>query len=348
MRLQIKESEEGNWTEYTPGSNNRFANISHVHLNTPKMIWTGNQSSAIGPYPIELSQQYLPKITQPDKWVYHRRADIENRNDSTALSLEWGEIEVITKSGETLGLEFAPCKSSINLGLDASTVMDYLATSPVTLPTTAEQLRFHYHIFTSCQQDTAVQKVTTAFTKFNVTFRLTDLTFSKSYALTETFADPHGAINDQQNIIVDVQSMIGSSMLIKPEINGMSLEGNQFSYALGHIYIEKDKALPKPLASNLKIPEPKTLVLFQNYPNPFNPTTTIQFDLPTAGEVTLKIYNLRGELVRTLIEERRNAGIHRVLWDGADEHGRRQSSGVYFYQLETTNFNAVRKLVLIK
>ncbi|HEX9975094.1 MAG TPA: T9SS type A sorting domain-containing protein, partial [bacterium] len=93
---------------------------------------------------------------------------------------------------------------------------------------------------------------------------------------------------------------------------------------------------------------PNKYALFQNFPNPFNPTTTIRFDLPFSGRVALKIYNLRGELVRTLIEEQLNVGSHRVMWDGNDDNGRLQSSGVYFYKLETKDFNAVRKLILLK
>jgi hypothetical protein len=97
-----------------------------------------------------------------------------------------------------------------------------------------------------------------------------------------------------------------------------------------------------------KVVVPETYALHQNFPNPFNPTTTIRFDLPFSGRVALKIYNLRGELVRTLIEEQLNVGSHRVLWDGNDDNGRLQSSGVYFYKLETKDFNAVRKLILLK
>ncbi|MCU0646234.1 MAG: hypothetical protein MUC94_18505, partial [bacterium] len=78
--------------------------------------------------------------------------------------------------------------------------------------------------------------------------------------------------------------------------------------------------------TNVVIPE--KYALHQNYPNPFNPTTTIRFDLPTSGKVALKIYNLRGELVRTLIEDQLNVGNHRVLWDGNDDNGRRQSSKI--------------------
>jgi len=102
------------------------------------------------------------------------------------------------------------------------------------------------------------------------------------------------------------------------------------------------------LSENTAAIIPDHFALDQNYPNPFNPTTTIRFDLPTSGFVTLKIYNIRGELVRTLIQTRKNAGSHVIQWDGKDDIGKSLSSGVYFYKLSMNDFNATRKLLLIK
>ena len=94
---------------------------------------------------------------------------------------------------------------------------------------------------------------------------------------------------------------------------------------------------------------PSKTALFQNRPNPFNPMTTISFDLANSGHVSLKIYDVAGRLVRTLIDEKMTAGrnIQRV-WDGMDHSGKRTSSGVYFYRLEAPNFSAVDKMVMMK
>ncbi|MCX7985181.1 MAG: T9SS type A sorting domain-containing protein [Bacteroidetes bacterium] len=88
---------------------------------------------------------------------------------------------------------------------------------------------------------------------------------------------------------------------------------------------------------------PTKVVLFQNYPNPFNPTTTIQFTVPTRTFVTLKIYDILGREIATLVNERKEPGSYSVDWD-AKELG----SGVYFYRLQTETFNQTRKLLLIK
>jgi hypothetical protein len=88
--------------------------------------------------------------------------------------------------------------------------------------------------------------------------------------------------------------------------------------------------------------------LAQNYPNPFNPQTTIAFSLKDRGQVSLKVYNVNGELVRTLANESRSAGPHQLTWDGRNDNGQPVSSGVYFYKLSTNNFSQTKKMVLLK
>jgi len=88
-------------------------------------------------------------------------------------------------------------------------------------------------------------------------------------------------------------------------------------------------------------------VLHHNYPNPFNPSTTIQYELPTAARVTLTIFDLVGRSVMTIAEGEKRTGRHEFLWHGADESGRELSSGMYFYQLEVQSAGN-RKLTLRK
>jgi hypothetical protein len=88
--------------------------------------------------------------------------------------------------------------------------------------------------------------------------------------------------------------------------------------------------------------------LEQNYPNPFNPTTTISFALPEAGEVSLSIFNMNGQLVKKLVAGEMNAGRHSFTWDARDERGLQVASGVYLYVIQAGDFTAQRKLVLLK
>ncbi len=82
---------------------------------------------------------------------------------------------------------------------------------------------------------------------------------------------------------------------------------------------------------------PEDFVLHQNYPNPFNPSTTITFELPHDGFVTIKIYDLTGRRVRTLMNEQKVAGLHAIQWNGTDDAGGKVAAGVYLYQIEFRN-----------
>ena len=88
--------------------------------------------------------------------------------------------------------------------------------------------------------------------------------------------------------------------------------------------------------------------LSQNYPNPFNPTTTIAYSIAEAGPVELAIFNVRGQLVKTLVREEQVANIYRVTWDGRNNRGNTIASGVYFYRLRAANFMQTKKMVLIR
>jgi TolB protein len=88
--------------------------------------------------------------------------------------------------------------------------------------------------------------------------------------------------------------------------------------------------------------------LGQNYPNPFNPTTVIPFELPAASEVLLRIYDLRGRLVRTVLRDRKPEGRSEVVWDGRDDRGRLVASGPYFYRLGVGSLEESRRMLLAR
>jgi hypothetical protein len=93
---------------------------------------------------------------------------------------------------------------------------------------------------------------------------------------------------------------------------------------------------------------PKITKLAQNFPNPFNPSTTIKFDLKEKGFVTLKVYNVAGQLVRTLVDGERDAASYSIAWDGRNNLGTDVASGIYFYKMETNGFNDTKKMVLVR
>lgn len=95
-------------------------------------------------------------------------------------------------------------------------------------------------------------------------------------------------------------------------------------------------------------PLPKSYRLEQNYPNPFNPSTTIAYALPRADEVTLTVYNMLGQRVRTLLSGAQPAGAGEVVWDGTNDQGGPVASGLYLYRLATSETLISRKMVFLK
>jgi hypothetical protein len=95
-------------------------------------------------------------------------------------------------------------------------------------------------------------------------------------------------------------------------------------------------------------PAPSISSLDQNFPNPFNPVTTIRFQLEESSRVRLDIFDVRGALVRTLVDGARPAGGNLVTWDGKNDSGQTVSSGVYFYRLTADDFSHTKKMVLLK
>ncbi|TES90319.1 MAG: T9SS type A sorting domain-containing protein [Candidatus Cloacimonadota bacterium] len=93
----------------------------------------------------------------------------------------------------------------------------------------------------------------------------------------------------------------------------------------------------------------RTFQLSQNYPNPFRQSTSIRYFVPRNAHVELAIYNIQGQLVRTIVKRVETAGIHSISWDGRDTEGRSVISGIYFYKLESSNsIKEVRKMLLLR
>ena len=93
---------------------------------------------------------------------------------------------------------------------------------------------------------------------------------------------------------------------------------------------------------------PSSYKLFDNYPNPFNPSTSISFSVPRSGGVTLEIYNVLGNLVKTVASGNYNPGNYTYLWNGEDDNNNKVSSGIYICRLRADNYSASKKMVLLK
>ena len=125
----------------------------------------------------------------------------------------------------------------------------------------------------------------------------------------------------------------------------------RFEIADGLVFDPSQLSNPAVVAGVLELQStPREFALHQNFPNPFNPDTTIKYDLAESADVTLQIYNVLGQVVRTLVgSEAQNAGRYQIRWNGMDDRGVSVSSGIYFYQISAEGkFQNVRKLMLLK
>ncbi|MGB9561299.1 MAG: carboxypeptidase regulatory-like domain-containing protein, partial [bacterium] len=101
-------------------------------------------------------------------------------------------------------------------------------------------------------------------------------------------------------------------------------------------------------AEKEKVPVPKNFDISQNYPNPFNMQTTITLEIPTRTAVSIEIYSLKGERIRTLVNDEFEPGVHKIIWDGKDNSGEVMPSGVYLYRVNAGSFNDTKRMILIK
>ncbi|MFH0930624.1 MAG: FlgD immunoglobulin-like domain containing protein, partial [Candidatus Zixiibacteriota bacterium] len=127
---------------------------------------------------------------------------------------------------------------------------------------------------------------------------------------------------------------------------GQELIGqNDIEYKDGYVLIQCPNDVTEGEENNSALP--KTYELSQNYPNPFNPVTQISFALPQESEVSLVIYNIKGQIVNKLINERMKAGRYKVTWEGTDSAGNRVASGIYFYRIKAGKYSETKKMIMV-
>ena len=106
--------------------------------------------------------------------------------------------------------------------------------------------------------------------------------------------------------------------------------------------------LPTSVQSEQNTAIPTTFKLEQNFPNPFNPRTTINYQLPRNTKVSLRIYNLNGQMIKSLVNSKQTMGSYAVTWDGKDEYGKQVASGLYIYAIKTKEFEQKRKMLFVR
>ncbi|MBN2088998.1 T9SS type A sorting domain-containing protein [candidate division KSB1 bacterium] len=143
------------------------------------------------------------------------------------------------------------------------------------------------------------------------------------------------------------RSPIPANELMKYQFTDKNIiAGMSYYYRLEDIEYSGRRTIHEPI--EVQIDRPKDFELTQNFPNPFNPVTRIQYQLPEPANVIITIYNLRGQKVRTLVNEKKFAGHHYAIWDGRDQAGQEVASGIYFYHFQSKKYRQIRRMVFLK
>jgi hypothetical protein len=155
--------------------------------------------------------------------------------------------------------------------------------------------------------------------------------------------------------MVNLDRLVGSKgelVKLKLRVEKMHENGAALSVENVNLFDVQAKAIQVQVVTGVteEIALPQSYNLFQNYPNPFNPETVIRYQLPKESAVKLQIYNLHGQLIRTLIDAKMKAGEATTTWNGKDEVSNLVPSGVYFYRLSVNGgeLMSTRKMILMR
>ncbi|MFQ6091463.1 MAG: FlgD immunoglobulin-like domain containing protein [bacterium] len=147
---------------------------------------------------------------------------------------------------------------------------------------------------------------------------------------------------------------LATGLVIGEGLEGLGVNADRMKDLYDSLHAVTNVDFPHPTPS-----VPEEFALSQNYPNPFNPYTEIRYQIPAPSRdgignlrspvhTTLKIYNLLGQEVRTLVDEAKEAGYYTVRWDGRDSAGNEVASGIYFYRIEAGQFQKTKRMLLVK
>ena len=154
------------------------------------------------------------------------------------------------------------------------------------------------------------------------------------------------------DISIDVSSFIGESD--DPVFSDDVTEIGEYYYVVTAVDLHENEGMPSEVAnvSLLDLEDvlglPEDYVLHQNYPNPFNPTTTLRYDIPEEGNVSIMVYDMMGREIRTLIKDHLPAGYHYLKWDGTNNKGSHVAAGLYIYIMQTKDHRDLKKMILLK
>ncbi|MCP4725917.1 MAG: T9SS type A sorting domain-containing protein, partial [bacterium] len=195
-----------------------------------------------------------------------------------------------------------------------------------------------------------VNNISSFYTEFD--YNMNDLRFRK-ISISEEYSDNLYHINENNGHIKFAMTGYdpgeNNGELVTFEFENITTGRNTVNLKIGNIDVLVNEQYIQPDFSEIKNSQlPDKFDLAQNYPNPFNPVTTIKFQIPEVTSVSIVVYNVLGQEVRTLVNEVKDVGFHSVRWNGRNNLGINVGQGVYIYRIKAGKFILTRKMLLIK
>lgn len=325
------------WNQPTwMASNARYPSVSSGST-TAKYVWTSGSSS---PYTVMLSSELLQKELEINPLDYYTRSIAWLDSVGSYLEIKLHPFYLNMKDGSKKRIDIVPA-SLDTFDLTLSNSWDLLSSIPIQIPSDAAELVFDYSVSGSDIKNLFTESLTNVQPAFG-------LVNGKSEVIATTTqnhivdADKIQEIRKQTSLsLTGMSDQKNVRALIK--LDGLKPKEGVFA-SLGHI--EDYSSLPDQYQKQIEEIEAVVKVdeyNIQNYPNPFNPTTNIQYSIKEAVFVTIKVYDILGRELTTLVNEEKPVGIYTINFNGSS-----LSSGLYFYHIQVGSFIQTKKMILTK
>jgi hypothetical protein len=345
-------------------STNSWSGVSNLGSGVePHISVTGGSSGTIDPakakfvfrdqasfpYPVKTqSQPAFQKVAEGGEELpetYARRITLSDSLSGAGFLIELEIPKVKTVGGDLYELPFVVTNDTL-LNLTLDNLAAYLNTQSGTLPLDADSLildvKIHSRNAASLKDSGSPALVPRLKIQPEQVPALAQSVDLADLAVTPKLTQRKG---------VALLALKGQVVHLELEVAGLNKTRRSLIPVLTHVhYIDQVPALTKGTLDNIGTlaETPLEFGLEQNYPNPFNPSTVISYAIPKAAFVTLRIYNLRGQQITTLVEKEHLAGRYQVQWDGRNHHGQSVAAGMYFYRLEAGDVRQVKRMVLVR
>jgi len=325
------------WSSPTSiASNGRYPSVSSGST-TGKYVWTSGSSL---PYTVMLSSETLQKELEINPLDYYSRSIAWLDSSGSFLEVRLHPIYLKMNDGTEQRIDIIPASlDTFNLTQENS--FNLLSSVPFQIPANTEEIVFDYSISAEGIDNVLDNRID----KLQPTFNLVNNSEEILTTSTESYSINSGRLEETRQQFAMSVNEIDNKQVLQAAIrlNGLIPKKGTFA-SLGHIF-DYTTLETKENEGKIAISETEQIkeLSIQNYPNPFNPITIIRYQMPKDEFVTLRVYDILGREITTLVNEEKPAGTYSVNFNASN-----LASGIYFYKISAGNFSQTKKMLLLR